>query len=469
MERARREEIHEFEKEEAEAEASKRLQKGSATDANGSGRHLLTSVTRSGSVKQIMAAAHTVDSAIHCAAHAVSRAGHSAAPRSRGAQGIPQRLTIAGSAAEPEPEYPTEFAPVAKPERAAMPASPTQMPAWSSSMVIEAVADEEARRSSAASTAAAEGTVAARPDAKSMCGAQSSSFGNERWRQRMADCTASGGDDGDLPVDEETPPASRIWSPKDKPPALDDVSKSDVHVVGVGETLSTIAMKHGMSRQDLMQLNRLVSPSVHPGQRLRTAKPKLATSSSQHATTAAVRIQRLHRQRTSPDKVENARQQWIALSLQEGNLERARALGWDGDPSFGASPDAAVAPAAACPAAAAPNSMAPLGALGSKLGGRLSFRRAGGAQRADETAPPCARLPAQRSASLPPVPPSALDTFIGLFDMQTQQSQGKVSAPPKVKPPSPGHVERRRSQADPPANDSVDAAAGAVGGREYRL
>ena len=113
--------------------------------------------------------------------------------------------------------------------------------------------------------------------------------------------------------------------------------------------------------------------------------------------------------------------------------------------------------------------MAPLGALGSKLGGRLSFRRAGSAQRADETAPPCARLPAQRSASLPPVPPSALDTFIGLFDMQTQQSQGKVSAPPKVKPPSPGHVERRRSQADPPANDSVDAAAGAVGGREYRL
>ena len=141
-------------------------------------------------------------------------------------------------------------------------------------------------------------------------------------------------------------------------------------------------------------------------------KCRALTASRAQCLTRCGRIQWLHRQRTSPDKVENARQQWIALSLQEGNLEWARALGWDGDPSFGASPDAAVAPAAACPAAAAPNSMAPLGALGSKLGGRLSFRRAGAAQRADETAPPCARLPAQRSASLPPVPPSALDTFI---------------------------------------------------------
>ena len=41
MERARREEIHELEKEEAEAEASKRLQKGSATDAHGSGLSLI--------------------------------------------------------------------------------------------------------------------------------------------------------------------------------------------------------------------------------------------------------------------------------------------------------------------------------------------------------------------------------------------------------------------------------------------
>ena len=86
-------------------------------------------------------------------------------------------------------------------------------------------------------------------------------------------------------------------------------------------------------------------------------KCRALTASRAQCLTRCGRIQWLHRQRTSPDKVENARQQWIALSLQEGNLEWARALGWDGDPSFGASPDAAVAPAAACPAAAAPNSM----------------------------------------------------------------------------------------------------------------
>ena len=76
------------------------------------------------------------------------------------------------------------------------------------------------------------------PDAKSICGATSSSFGSERWRQRMADCTASGGNDGDLPVDEEPLPAWRVWAPKLKPapapvraaPALDDAQVGDARV-----------------------------------------------------------------------------------------------------------------------------------------------------------------------------------------------------------------------------------------------
>lgn len=45
------------------------------------------------------------------------------------------------------------------------------------------------------------------------------------------------------------------------------------HVVGVGETLAAIALRYHTNMQQLMRLNRLHSPNVFPGQRLRVAQP----------------------------------------------------------------------------------------------------------------------------------------------------------------------------------------------------
>ena len=70
--------------------------------------------------------------------------------------------------------------------------------------------------------------------------------------------------------------------------------------------------------------------------------------------------------------VENARKQRIALSLQDGNFELARALGLDRDPSLGALPDAAIAPPSAYPAAAAPNDLAMLQSEAGQCSAQLS-------------------------------------------------------------------------------------------------
>ena len=79
------------------------------------------------------------------------------------------------------------------------------------------------------------------------------------------------------------------------------------------------------------------------------------------------------RQEARPrDMVENARKQRIALSLQDGNFELARALGLDRDPSLGALPDAAIAPPSAYPAAAAPNDLAMLQSEAGQCSAQLS-------------------------------------------------------------------------------------------------
>ncbi len=202
-------------------------------------------------------------------------------------------------------------------------------------------------------------------------------------RQKAANAAACGGEDGELHVDEPLPQPACVLKPQKKAPPPGRRRRSRQLPVDEKDGGSRLgASGHRRHSHQLPVFRLKVGPAekqtgVEGEAEEALAESRLITVPTRqmtaHAAGSGGDDGELHVDEPSPqparvlkpqqappppppqcsypDTVENARRQWIALFVQDGNFERARALGWEGDPSLGASPDAIVAPAAACPAA----------------------------------------------------------------------------------------------------------------------
>lgn len=83
-------------------------------------------------------------------------------------------------------------------------------------------------------------------------------------------------------VNNATAPANSVTSPKAAPAA-----GSNVHVVEVGETLSGIAKRYGVTRRELIVLNNIPDDTVRPGQRIKLPAKARSVAPAPAETTPA--------------------------------------------------------------------------------------------------------------------------------------------------------------------------------------
>mmetsp|Transcript_29084 Transcript_29084/g.73786 ORF Transcript_29084/g.73786 Transcript_29084/m.73786 type:complete len:231 (+) Transcript_29084:61-753(+) len=96
----------------------------------------------------------------------------------------------------------------------------------------------------------------------------------------------------------------RSGEAKEPPPVVVEGEPVELltHTVRLGESIASIALRYGMRREQLVACNRLLTPQVAPGQRLRVTPPPKEREGPDLATRL-----RTFQRRTGSDSIEEAR------------------------------------------------------------------------------------------------------------------------------------------------------------------